>query len=116
MEGVELKIGRIKRPISGPIMKEEDEKDNKNKQKDEGKELRGRSRILGSIFSSSGVFRPSTCPAYFRFPLLLVSSSLGSFPSTLVSTSSTLSPFSPPAIQPHSFRPPSLNESLNQKI
>jgi hypothetical protein len=72
MEGVELKIGRIKRPISGPIMKEEDEKDNKNKQKDEGKELRGRSRILGSIFSSSGVFRSSTCPAYFRFPLLLV--------------------------------------------
>jgi len=33
MEGVELKIGRMKRPISGPIMKEDDEKDNKNKQK-----------------------------------------------------------------------------------
>ncbi len=32
MEGVELKIGRMKRPISDRIMKEEDdEKDNKKK-------------------------------------------------------------------------------------
>jgi hypothetical protein len=99
MEGVELKFGQMKHPISDPIMKEEDDE----KIIRRNKKMKIKNTRVNFLF-----FR--RVPVIHLSCLLPVSTPPGgrhlSVPShpLSISTSSTLFPFSPPAIQPHSFR------------